>query len=376
MLQLPIGYDDFSEILDHKLDFIDKSLFIKDILDNETTKAIVLTRPRRFGKTFNLSLLHHFLAPTAYSKSTQSLFDQLNIAHCGNGYMQHQGKYPVISITFKDIKDTTFETALKSLCVIFQMLYTEHSYLLTSPQLQTHEKLAYQKFLESDLTDIDEARLKFALKQLIQWLYQHHGIKPWLLIDEYDTPIYAAHLNKYYNEMIDFMRGLFGSALKNNPYLYKAVITGILRIAKERLFSGVNNLEVYSVLRDEYSQYFGFTEKEVDGILTKSNLVEKTAEIKAWYNGYQFGNTTIYNPWSIVNCLKQKGKTQPYWINTSSNDLIKDLLKQAPLQFKTEFEALMQGNTTEQLIDENIVFSDLERNPAAVWSLLLMFNTG
>ena len=206
----------------------------------------------------------------------------------------------------------------------------------------------------------------------MHYLYLHYDIKPWLLIDEYDTPIHAAYTNGYYDEMMMFMRGLFGAALKNNPYLHKAVITGILRIAKESLFSGINNLEVYSLLRNEYSQYFGFTETEVDNILVHSDLSEKAGEIKAWYNGYQFGDTTIYNPWSIANCIKRKGKIEPYWINTSDNQLIKDLLKRSPLNLKRNLKYLMQGNTTEQLIDENIVFADLEKTSAAAWSLLLM----
>gem|GEM_PF-2948338 len=168
------------------------------------------------------------------------------------------------------------------------------------------------------------------------------------------------------------MRGLFGAALKNNPYLNKAMITGILRIAKESLFSGVNNLTVYSLLSPEYSTHFGFTESEVDYILTEAELSAKAAEIKAWYNGYQFGNTTIYNPWSIVNCVKKQGKTRPYWVNSSDNELIKDLIKQSPLAFKAELEGLMRGESVEQLIDENMVFGDLDTNAYALWSLLLM----
>ncbi len=191
-MQLPIGYDDFGQILENKLDFIDKTLFIKDVLDDKNTNAIVITRPRRFGKTLNLSMLNYFLSAKVYNKPTQGLFNNLNIARCGNDYMQHQGKYPIVSISFKDVKDKTFKGTYKNLCIIMQSLYTEHSYLLKSSHLQENEKVTYRKFLENEL-DIDESLMRFALKYITQFLYQHHGIKPWLLVDEYDSPIHAAY---------------------------------------------------------------------------------------------------------------------------------------------------------------------------------------
>lgn len=369
MMQLPIGYDDFGKIIDKKLKFIDKSLFIKEILDDENTEAIVITRPRRFGKTLNLSLLHYFLAAEVYGQPTKDLFEGLNITHCGGNYMQHQGKYPVVSVTLKDIKEANYASACEMFAKLMSRVYREHRYLLMSDKLARDQKKVFTLILEEKAS---EASLKTALFDLTQALYLHHGVKPWLLIDEYDTPIQAAYAEAYYDEMIKFMRGLLGSALKNNPYLNKAVITGILRVAKESLFSGVNNLKVYSVLHPHYSEYFGFTEAEVDNILMQSNLSAKAAEIKHWYNGYQFGGTTIYNPWSIANCIKEQGATEPYWVNTSDNHLIKDLLKQSPLTFKSQFEALMRGETTEQFIDENMVFGDLTKNPAALWSLFLM----
>jgi hypothetical protein len=369
MLQLPIGYDDFGAIEEKKLDTIDKSPFIKEVIDNKTTQSMVITRPRRFGKTFNLSLLHYFLSPEVMGKSTKGMFDHLKIAQYGDEYMQHQGKYPVISITFKDIKVSNYTLAYASLSKLFSDLYLNYTYLIESKKLNERHKINFQTIVNRES---DEATLKSAICDLINYLYLHHGIKPWLLIDEYDTPIQSAYIKGYYHEMVEFMRGMLGAALKNNPYLNKAVITGILRVAKESLFSGVNNLEVYSLLRDEYSQYFGFTETEVDYILTQSQLSHKATEIKQWYNGYQFGETTIYNPWSIANCIKRKGELHPYWINTSSNELIKDLLKQAPLSFKTCFEDLMSGQEITRLIDENMAFADLNKHPDAIWSLLLM----
>jgi len=368
-MQLPIGYDDFGEILAHKLDFVDKTLFIKEVLDDANAKAIVITRPRRFGKTFNLSLLHYFLAQQVHGQPTQHLFTDLAIARCSGDYMQHQGKYPVIALTLKDIKQSSFNDTLDKFASVLARLYHQHYYLLDSPKLTDIQKNIYKTIVTQQASRV---QLEEALLILTEYVALHHGVKPWLLIDEYDTPVHEAYTHGYYDEVMAWLRGLFGAALKNNPYLHKAVITGILRIAKESLFSGVNNLEVYSLLRNEYSTHFGFTETEVDTILVQSNLVEKSAEIKTWYNGYRFGHTTIYNPWSIVNCVKREGHTEPYWINTSSNQLIKDLLKKSPLDFKSQFEQLMRGQTTEQLIDENIVFADLKRSPTAIWSLLLM----
>ena len=369
VMQLPIGYDDFGKVIEKGLNYVDKSLFIKEILDDINNESIVITRPRRFGKTFNLSMLHYFLSAEVYGKPTKELFNQLEISKYSKKYMQHQGKYPVVSITFKDVKTSNYTLAYSSLSKLISDLYLTYEYLLFSLKLSDQHKRNFKNILEES---INEAQLKSALKDLMYYLFLHHGIKPWLLIDEYDTPIQSAYAKGYYNEMIEFMRGMLGAALKNNPYLNKAVITGILRVAKESLFSGVNNLEVYSLLRDEYSHHFGFTEPEVDNILKASQLSEKSKEIKQWYNGYQFGDTVIYNPWSIANCVKRKGTLEPYWVDTSDNQLIKDLIKKTPLRFKEELEKLVLGDSIEKLIDEQLSFQYLDNNPDALWNLLLM----
>lgn len=368
-MQLPIGYDDFGNIIEKGLNYVDKSLFIKEILDDINTEAIVITRPRRFGKTFNLSMLHYFLASEVRGKSTKNLFNQLEIFKCGNEYQQHQGKYPVVSITFKDIKQSGFKASLEKFNELIVRTYDQHHYLETSNKLTETQKRLYRTILRGEA---NQSQLENSLQLLTECLNTHYDIKPWLLIDEYDTPIQFAYVKGYYSEMIEFMRGTLGAALKNNPSLNKAVITGILRVAKESLFSGINNLEVYSLLRSEYSEHFGFTEYEVDKILTKSNLTDKAEEIRDWYNGYQIGQTVIYNPWSIANCVKQNGNTSPYWINTSDNQLIKDLLKKSPLKFKQDFEALISGSAIEKLIDEQMTFQYLNNNSEATWSLLLM----
>ena len=368
-MQLPIGYDNFRKVIENKLDFVDKSLFVRDVIDNRSTEVAVFTRQRRFGKTLNLSMLHNFLSSETDGQSTKGLFDTLKIAKLAPDYMQHQGKYPVVFVTFKDIKQNSYKAAHQKMIELMVKTFGDHYYLKNSDKLLSHQKRLYLTILDGTP---NEAQLENALQTLTQCLHQHHGIKPWVLIDEYDTPIQSAYVNGYYEQMIDTMRGIFGAALKTNPCLDRAVITGILRVAKESLFSGVNNLEIYSLLRPEYGQYFGFTEEEVDELLKKAQLTHQSDDIKAWYNGYKAGDVTIYNPWSVMNCLKQKGALAPYWVNTSDNQLIRNLLIKSSSAFKANFELLLQNKPIERIIDENTVFGDLETNESAAWSLLLM----
>lgn len=368
-MQLPLGYDNFKELIDNQLDFVDKSLFIQEILEDKATKAAVITRPRRFGKTLNLSMLHHFLAAEVNGQSTKGLFDGLKIASLGDEYLRHQGRYPVIFMTFKGVKDGGFEHALQKIAMLMAEVYREHRYLLSSSQLSEEDK----KFCKAILGQTaNQSMLETAIKNLTFYLYQHYGVKPWLLIDEYDTPIQSAYLNNYFKPMIECMRALLGETLKTNPYLERAVITGILRISKENLFSGLNNLEVYSVVQSEYGQYFGFTEEEVLDLLHQSGLTAHAEEIRNWYNGYQIGKWTVYNPWSIVKCIRRQGELAHYWINTSDNELIKDLLTHSDESFRTQFEDLLRGETVEKVIDERVVFADLKKNETAAWTLLLM----
>jgi hypothetical protein len=367
-MNLPIGYDNFRDLIDQGLNFVDKSLLIKDFLDNKGAQVTLVTRPRRFGKTLNLSMLHHFFASQAYGKSTKDLFIGLQIMQQSSQYLQHQGKYPVIALTFKDVKDGEFRSAYANLVRLLSRAYREHIAILDSPRLTSDQKYSFQAILKCNA---DESQVQSSLLDLTDCLYQHYGEKVILLLDEYDTPIISGYLNGYYDKIIGVMRHLFGAALKSNPYLFRAMLTGILRVSKESLFSGLNNLEVYSLLRSEYSQYFGFTDEEVVQLLNASGLTLKREEIRQWYNGYQVGNTVIYNPWSIVNCIKQKGLLQTYWVNTSGNDLIKKQIMRASVAFKSDFELLLQNIAVERLIDENFVFVDLDTNESAVWSLLL-----
>jgi hypothetical protein len=367
MLRLPIGYDNFAEIIRHKLDIVDKSLFIKDVID-DTAKVIVITRPRRFGKSLNLSMLQYYFAEYAYGESTEGVFKGMKILETGEKYLEHYRKHPVILVSFKDIKANTFEEAYAGLCGLMSRLYQEYEFLLDSPALNAHNKKEFESVINKEAS---KDTVLSSLRDLSGYLYKATSVKPWLLIDEYDTPIQSAYVSKYYDDMISVMKILLGSALKSNPYLEKSVITGILRISKESLFSDLNNLKVYSVLDDKYSEYFGFTEIEANDLVQRSGLNEKAALIKQWYNGYQFGNTVVYNPWSIVNCLEDK-KIEPYWINTSDNALIQKLLQQSSEEFKADFELLLQDKPIEHAIKKNMVFRDLYKNQSAPWGLLLM----
>lgn len=372
-MDLMLGLDDFGEAVRSQINFVDKSLFIKKVIDDKATHVPVIVRPRRFGKTFNLSMLHHFLAAEVNGLSTQGLFDGLKIAQAGDVYAQQQGQYPVIFISFKNVKKEKYHEAYAQLTDLVSQTYSQYDYLLSSAAIPDYEKKHFEEILKKT---VDPAAFENALQKLCRYLYLHHGVKPWLLIDEYDTPIQAAYVHSYYSPMIDFMRSLFGAALKGNPYLHRAVVTGILRIAKENLFSGINNLKVFSVLDADYSEYFGFTEDEVDEVLIKAELKHLSTEIKAWYNGYQMGghqtgSHQIYNPWSIANCVREKGKIEPYWANTSDNALIKTLLAKADANIKTQFELILAGQTIETMIDESMVFADLDISKDALWSLLL-----
>lgn len=380
-LLLPIGSDNFGTFIEKKFDFVDKSLFIQEVFDNAGTDVTVLTRPRRFGKTTALSMLHYFLAPEILGRSTKGMFDNLKIAAKGDQYLQHQGKYPVIFVTLKGIKANTFDQAMEKLVELFVSLFESHRYLIDGSRLSESQKKTYQLFVNRNA---NRALMENGLFFLTECLYTHFGVKPWVLLDEYDSPLHAAYAASrqisaddgrsnanYFDEMVGFMRGLLGALLKTNPYLDRSVLTGILRISRESMFSGLNNVKVYSILDDKYAQHFGFTQAEVDDLLEKSNLYMHREQVKAWYNGYQFGNQIMYNPWSINNFIDDGGLFDTYWVNTSDNQLIQMLLQAAPLKFKIEFEQLLAGKSLEKNIDENLVFRYLHHEPDAIWSLLL-----
>ncbi len=372
-MQPPIGISDFREIIETRdaegkpYLFVDKSLLIKDIVA-DLTKVKLITRPRRFGKTLNMSMLHHFFAKNVINKPTAHLFQRLKIAEHAQ-CMKYQGQYPVIFLSFKDIKSTSFASAYNDFCNLLSHTYEQHVQVLTDTKLSDHQKDKYKSVLNRTAAETD---IKNALKDLTFYLYQNYGIKPIVLIDEYDTPIQTAYIEKYYKEMITFMREFLGAGLKDNSYLENAVLTGILRISKESLFSGLNNIDTYSLLDSRYGECFGFTEGEVGELLEKSNLTSNVDQVKDWYNGYQCGDAIVYNPWSIVHYVKKRGKLGSYWVNTSDNALIKDLFVHASTNFKFQFEALLQDKSIQMRINEQMAFINLEINESMVWTLLLM----
>lgn len=373
-MHLPVGTSNFRKLIEYKSPisgegylFVDKTELIREILD-DLTEVIVITRPRRFGKTLNLSMLHHFFATKVHGRPTKDLFTGLKIASdpiC----MKEQGQYPVIFITLKDAKYKTFDLCLEHIKMQIANVYSEYRFLLESEQLDPEEKNLFKRFLENKANPV---YWNEGIKLLTTFINKVTSQQAIILIDEYDTPIQEAYLHGYYDDLISFLRNLFSSSLKDNSSLRRAILTGILRISKESLFSGLSNVEIYSVLDQNYCQYFGFTETEVNELLTKAKLPVDLRQTKQWYNGYTFGDTTIYNPWSIIKFIKAKGEIVPYWIHTSGNELIRELVINSNSETQENIGQLIAGNVIKATIDEHIVFQDLQKNTAAIWSLLLM----
>jgi hypothetical protein len=363
LITLPIGVSDFEKLVRGNYSFVDKTSFIKDVVQ-DGAEVIVITRPRRFGKTLNLSMLYYFFE---YSQD-KTLFDGLNISLDEKLCQAHQNQYPVLFVSFKGIKTSNYTDSYKDTEELIRRLYGEHQYLLEGTLLSPDEKATFTAILNksAELSDI-----KVAIKYLLSYMTRKFNKKPILLLDEYDTPIQEAYLQGYYDKMIELMRSILGEALKDNKILRKAIITGITRVSQESLFSGVNNLEVYSVLREDYGQYFGFTEKEVNKLIASTGYKISLDSIREWYNGYQIGKHVFYNPWSIINCLKQRGILQPYWLNTGGTELINRLLRRAGPDIKVQLEELLQGKAIEQALAVNLVFPAIETRSEALWSFLL-----
>lgn len=369
-MRLPIGYSDFKKIIDESRYFVDKSLLIKEIIDD--AEVVLVTRPRRFGKTLNLSMLRYFFSShLTDAHAAHHLFENLNITQHSDIFSQHQGQYVVIYLTFKDIKDMTYDAAYQHMLELIREIYSAFSAeLLTSDRLNDFQKNDIRDILNRQVSIV---RLSMTLRILSQMLHDHYGKKICILIDEYDTPIQCGYLYGYYDAMIDFFRTFLGAALKDNPCLFKAVLTGILRVSKESVFSGLNNIKVYSVLHQKYSDYFGFTEVEVAILLKKTKLYDNLPAVKDWYNGYRIGNTVVYNPWSVLNYVDALGLLRPYWINTSDNHLIKTLFVKSSREVKEHFEILLQGGMVERLVDDYFAFQNLNKSShTALWSLFVM----
>jgi hypothetical protein len=370
-LKMPIGESDFRCLIQGGYYFIDKSLFIKEVLD-DSASVLLITRPRCFGKTLNLSMLRYFLTEEVDSEKTHRLFDGLKIQKEVDIVHQYQGRYPVIFLTFKDLNSDTFEKAYQNFCELIAILYGEHRYLLTGDLLAFYEKEEYQAILDAQASP---AVIGYALKTLSEYLHRYHKVAPIILIDAYDTPIQAGDLNGYDSKVVGLLSHFLGAGLKDNPHCSKAVLTGISRVSKENLSSSLNNILVYSVLKQRYGEYFGFTESEVQALLEYTGLETHLSAIRSWYNGYQIGPYTIYNPWSLLSCVDEKGQLQRYWLNTSDSGLVKDCLYRSGLIHKEVFEQLLSGQAVSCLIDEYIVFPHLHssyQSDAAILSFLLM----
>ena len=360
--QVSIGVDDFERLIEDNYYFVDKSLFIKELFDSGAVVTLI-PRPRRFGKTLNMSMLRYFFEKS--EKSKRHLFNGLKIEQYSD-CMEHQGKYPVIWLTFKDVKTSAWEESYRLLRMQIMREFERHSYvreLLFDAEKERFERIRKGK---CDLADFMGSLLDLSI-----YLERAHKAKVLILIDEYDTPIHAGYSNGYYDEVINFMRSFMGSALKGNNALQKGVLTGILRVAKESIFSDMNNLRVCDITNDAYADKFGLLEDEVTLMLRTFNLNTFIDKVRDWYNGYQSGGYKVYNPWSIVNLVDNKGKFQPYWVNTSSNAMIKDLLKYCTPEMKEELEVLVTGGRVTKAIRENIIMADIEQNDEALWNFLL-----
>lgn len=362
---LPIGISDFKKIIDGNYAYVDKTLLIKELLETGA-EICLIPRLRRFGKTLNLSMLHYFFEKTDHD--TSHLFSSLAIWK-EEKFRLLQGQFPVIFFSLKDIKESTWEDSLDSFREIIASEFQRHRYLLDSDVLAPEEKTRFKTILEEE----GPHRLyRDTLRLLSKWLYLYHKKRPILLIDEYDAPVHGAYIGGFYDSMITFLRNWLSRGLKDNKYLEKCVLSGILRIAKESIFSGLNNVSTYSILDTQFQDKFGLLEHEVIQLLENNEMTEMLPKMREWYNGYRIGTCSkIYNPWSVLKCIEAKGKLASYWVNTSDNALTKKLITKGPESLKEDFEVLLSNGVIEKRIDEGIVFSNLEKSSTAIWSLLL-----
>ncbi|MVX64151.1 AAA family ATPase [Clostridium chromiireducens] len=376
---LPIGIDNFEMLITRGYYFVDKTLFIKDLLDNKSSVNL-FTRPRRFGKTLNMSMLQHFFenSPKDNNDSNFSsayLFENLNIMKAGEEYISHMGQYPVINLSLKSAKQPNFELAYISIRRRIAEEFKRHEYILGNKELH-HEKERYLKILKEEGEEGDYID---SLYFLCECLEKYHNKKVIILIDEYDVPLENAFFEGFYGRMIAFIRSLFESALKTNSSLEFAVMTGCLRISRESIFTGLNNLDIISILNEHYDEYFGFTQNEVSKILDDYGLGDKEELTKNWYNGYLFGQAQVYNPWSVVKFVKDLYKNKnvfptSYWANTSSNSIVKSLIERADTITKKEIELLIEGKTIEKPVHEDITYDEIYDSIDNLWNF--MFFTG
>ena len=360
---IAIGRQDFERMRTRNVFYIDKTDFIREWWEAED-EVTLITRPRRFGKTLNMSMTEQFFSVDYAGRG--DLFEGLSIWE-DEKYRKLQGTYPVISLSFANVKEGTYEMTKQGICRVLTDLYNKKYFLLKTGRLTEEE----QEYFRSISMNMSEVTAAVAVHKMSDFLSRYYGKKVIILLDEYDTPLQEAYVGGYWEKMTEFIRGLFNSTFKTNPCLERAVMTGITRVSKESIFSDLNNLNVVTITSNEYADSFGFTEEEVFCALDEYGMSEKKMEVKQWYDGFTFGNVTdIYNPWSILNYLSKK-RLSAYWANTSSNSLAGKLIREGDKGIKTSFENLMQGKSLHAEIDEQIVYSQLDSDGQAVWSLLL-----
>lgn len=358
-----IGRQDFASIITNGYFYVDKTNFIKEWWENGDSVTLI-TRPRRFGKTLNMSMVEQFFSVGYADRG--DLFENLNIWK-EEKYRKLQGTIPVISLSFANVKENTYEKTKIRICQTLTDLYIKYAFLRDSDVLTERDREYFDRVSER-MTDTDAV---IALHKLSDFMQRYYERKPIILLDEYDTPMQEAYVYGYGDEMVSFTRSLFNATFKTNPYFDRAVMTGITRVSKESIFSDLNNLTVVTTTSDKYAESFGFTQNEVSNVLREYGLTEMEARIKEWYDGFTFGKRTdIYNPWSIINCL-DSGKLGTYWADTSSNSLVGKLIRQGSKDIKLIMENLLNGGTLHTKIDEQIIFNQLDHNEYAIWSLLL-----
>ena len=362
---LPVGISDYVRAQSEYY-YVDKTMMIKDFLDEKPLVSL-FTRPRRFGKTLNMDMIRVFFELN--KNDTSIYFKDKAIWNCGEEYTKHQGKYPVIFLTFKDVKFDTWKATITKISALLQTEFARHSELADSDKLAPFERAYFDKVVNGNANEVE---LSSALENLSRMLYEQYQIKPIIIIDEYDTPIQEGYSKNFYDELISFMRIFFSGAFKDNKYLSYGFLTGILRIAQESIFSGMNNLSVNSVMDSEFDEFFGFTYPEIHKMMDYYGILDKESELKDWYDGYRFGDEEIYNPWSVISYISKKCVPQAYWVNTGRNEILEDVMKIASEDINNKLFSLLRGERVVAKIDQTTVYRSLSDDPSNIYSILMV----
>ena len=363
--KLPVGMSSFKKIIEDDYYYVDKSLFIKEIMDS-SGEVVLIPRPRRFGKTLNLSMLKYFLDING-KENNRKLFDNLKI-NKEKRIMEHFGQYPIIYMSFKDAKSLKYDDAMFFIKEVIANEYRNHNYLLNSEALDEYEKAEFKSIISKEANNVSFVN---SLNKLSKYLYAHYNRKVAILVDEYDMAIQSSFVNGYYEEMLEFFRNFLSGGLKDNEYLEKGILTGILKVAKESIFSGLNNLDVSTLLDEQFNNSFGLSKSEVEEIISYYELEFEKEEISKWYNGYNFGGNKVYNPFSIISLVNKKGVLEPYWYYTSSNDVIVNVTRKLSVENKEKIYSLINGEEIEVEIEKDIVYKDVYTRGESIWSFLL-----